>query len=54
LKEKGETIGFVQDLVLRLKSERHREAIREIHSDNGSEFKNSHFETFCIDLGLEH
>jgi transposase InsO family protein len=23
-------------------------------SDNGSEFKNSCFETFCRDLGLEH
>jgi transposase InsO family protein len=50
----GETFGFVQDLILRLKNERHRDAIRAIRSDNGSEFKNSHFETFCHDLGLEH
>jgi transposase InsO family protein len=54
LEDKGETFGFVRDLVLRLRNERHGDAIRAIHSDNGSEFRNSHFETFCHDLGLEH
>jgi transposase InsO family protein len=54
LEEKGETFGFVRDLVLRLRNERHGYAIRAIHSDNGSEFRNSSFETFCHDLGLEH
>jgi transposase InsO family protein len=54
LEEKGETFGFVQDLVLRLRNERHGDAIRAIHSDNGLEFRNSRFETFCHDLGLEH
>jgi transposase InsO family protein len=54
LKEKGETFGFVRYLVLGLKNERHRDTIQAIRSDNGSEFKNSHFETFCHDLGLEH
>jgi hypothetical protein len=54
LEEKGETFGFVRDLVLRLWNERHGYAIRAIRSDNGSEFRNSHFETFCHDLGLEH
>jgi transposase InsO family protein len=54
LKDKGEMCGFVRDLVLRLRNERHGDAIRAIHSDNGSEFRNSHFETFCHDLGLEH
>jgi transposase InsO family protein len=54
LEEKGEMFGFVRDLVLRLRSERHRDAIRAIRSDNGSEFRNSRFETFCHDLGLEH
>jgi transposase InsO family protein len=39
---------------LRLRNERHRDAIRAIRSDNGSEFRNSRFETFCHDLGLEH
>jgi hypothetical protein len=54
LEEKGETFGFVRDLVLRLRNERHRDAIRTIRSDNGSKFRNSCFETFCHDLGLEH
>jgi transposase InsO family protein len=54
LEEKGETFGFVRDLVLRLKNKRHEDAIQAIRSDNGSEFRNSHFETFCHDLGLEH
>jgi hypothetical protein len=51
---KGETFGFVRDLVLRLRNERHGDAIRAIRNDYGSEFRNSHFETFCHDLGLEH
>jgi transposase InsO family protein len=54
LKDKGETFGFVRDVVLRLRKERHGDAIRAIRSDNGSEFKNSCFESFCHDLGLEH
>jgi transposase InsO family protein len=54
LADKGETFGFVRDLILRLKNERHEDAVRAIRSDNGSEFNNSCFETFCRDLGLEH
>jgi transposase InsO family protein len=54
LADKGETFGFVRDLILMLKNERHGDAVRAICSDNSSEFKNSHFETFCHDLGLEH
>jgi transposase InsO family protein len=54
LEEKGETFGFIRDHVLRLKNERHGDAIRVIHSDNGLEFKKSLFETFFHDLGLEH
>jgi transposase InsO family protein len=49
LEEKGETFGFVRDLVLRLRNKRHGDAIRAIRSDNGSKFRNSHFETFCHD-----
>jgi transposase InsO family protein len=54
VEEKGETFGFVRELVLRLRNERHEDAIRAIRSDNGSEFRNSRFESFCHDLGLEH
>jgi transposase InsO family protein len=43
LEEKGETFGFVRDLVLRLRNERNRDAIRVIRSDKGSKFKNSRF-----------
>jgi hypothetical protein len=53
LEEEGETFSFVRDLVLRLKNERHGDAIQAIRSDNGSEFRNSYFETFFHDLGLE-
>jgi transposase InsO family protein len=28
--------------------------MRAIRSDNGTEFKNTHFEIFCASLGLEH
>jgi transposase InsO family protein len=52
LEDKGD--DFVRDLVLRLRNERHGDAIRAIRSDNGSEFRNSRFEIFCHDLGLEH
>jgi hypothetical protein len=52
LVDKGETFGFVWDLILRLKNERHGDVVRAILRDNGSEFKNTHFETFCRDLGL--
>jgi transposase InsO family protein len=54
LADKGQTFGFVRDLILRLKNERHGDAFRAICSNNGSEFKNSRFVTFCHDLGLEH
>jgi transposase InsO family protein len=54
LADKGETFGFVRDLMLRLKNERNGDVVQAIRSDNGSEFKNSRFETFCHDLGLEH
>jgi transposase InsO family protein len=38
LADKGETFGFVRDLILRLKNERNGDAVRAIRSDNGSEF----------------
>jgi transposase InsO family protein len=48
LTDKGETFGFVRDLILRLKNERHGDVVRAIRRDNGSEFKNSRFETFVV------
>jgi hypothetical protein len=38
LEEKGETFGFVRDVVMMLRNERHRDTILAICSDNGSEF----------------
>jgi hypothetical protein len=49
---KGETFGIVQDLILRLKNEINGDVVRAICSN--TKFKNSHFETFCRDSGLEH
>jgi transposase InsO family protein len=54
LEDKSETFGFVRDLIVRLKNERHGNVIRAIRSDNGSEFKNYRLDAFCRDLGLEH
>jgi hypothetical protein len=31
-----------------------KNAMRVIHNDNGTELKNTHFETFSVSLGLEH
>jgi transposase InsO family protein len=28
--------------------------MRAIHNDNSTKFENTHFETFCVSLGLEH
>jgi transposase InsO family protein len=52
LEEKGETFGFVRDLVLRLRNKRHRDAIRAIRSDNGSEFRNLVLKPFAMTLVL--
>jgi transposase InsO family protein len=54
LEDKSETFGFVRDLIVRLKNERRGNVIRSIRGDNGPEFKNSRFDAFCRDLGLEH
>jgi hypothetical protein len=36
LADKGETFGFVQDLILRSKNERNGDVVRAIHRDNDS------------------
>jgi transposase InsO family protein len=51
---KDEAFSHAQDLSLRLQTELPKNAIRAIRSDNGKEFKNSQFDTFCSSLGLEH
>jgi transposase InsO family protein len=37
-----------------MKNERNGDVVGAIRNDNGSKFKNTHFKTFCRDLGLEH
>ncbi|WVZ85046.1 LOW QUALITY PROTEIN: hypothetical protein U9M48_032008 [Paspalum notatum var. saurae] len=49
---KDEAFGFVWDLALRLRNKSHK-AMGAIRSNNGGEFKNSRFDNFCCDLGLE-
>jgi transposase InsO family protein len=51
---KDEAFTHARDLILRLQNEFPKNAMRAIRSDNGTEFKNTHFETFCASLGLEH
>ena len=53
MRTKDEAYEFVRDLILRLKNEL-PQAMRAIRSDNGTEFKNTHFDAFCSDQGLEH
>jgi transposase InsO family protein len=48
LADKGETFGFVRDLILRLKSERIGDVVRAIHSDSGSEFKTFILKPFLV------
>ena len=48
MRTKDEAFEFVRDLILRLKNKLPH-AMRAIRSDNGTEFKNAHFDTFCSD-----
>ena len=52
MRTKDEAFEFVRDLILRLKNELPH-AMRAIRSDNGIEFKNTRFDTFCSDQGLK-
>jgi transposase InsO family protein len=51
---KDEAFSHARDLILRLQNEFPKNAMRAIHSDNGTEFKNTHFKTFCASLSLDH
>jgi hypothetical protein len=54
MESKDDTFSHARDLVLRLQNEFSKNAMRAIQSDNVTEFKNTHFETFCASLGLKH
>jgi transposase InsO family protein len=51
---KDEAFTHARDLILRLQNEFPKNAMRAIHSDNGTKFKNTQFATFCASLELEH
>jgi transposase InsO family protein len=51
---KDEAFSHARDLILRLQTELSKNTMRAIHSDNGTEFKNSQFDSFYSSLGLEH
>jgi transposase InsO family protein len=51
---KDEAFSYAPVLILRLQTELPKNAMRAICSDNGTEFKNSQFDTFCSSLCLEH
>jgi transposase InsO family protein len=54
MKAKDEDFAHAQGLILRLQNEFPKNAMIEIFNDNGTKLKNTHFETFCASLGLEH
>ena len=54
METKDGALPFACDLILRLKSENPKGVMRALRTDNGTEFKNSHFEHLCSSLGLEH
>nr|ADB85323.1 putative retrotransposon protein [Phyllostachys edulis] len=53
LASKDEVFDHFHDLVLRLASEL-SSVLRAICSDNGTEFKNASFASFCVERGIEH
>ena len=54
MESKDEAFSHARNLILRLQNEFPKNAMRVIRNDNGTKFKNTHFETFCTSLGLEH
>jgi hypothetical protein len=54
METKYENFTHARDLILQLQNELPKNVTRAIHSDNGIEFKNTHFDTFCDSLGLKH
>ena len=52
LKSKDEVFDHFQILALRLFTE-HSGALKAIQSDNGTEFRNASFDSFCLEHGLE-
>jgi transposase InsO family protein len=54
MESNDEVFSHARELILQLQNEFPKNAMGAIPSDNGTEFKNTYFETFCASLGLEH
>jgi hypothetical protein len=54
LESKDEAFSHTWDLILRLQNVFPKNAKRAIRTNNGTEFKNTHFKTFCASLGLKN
>jgi transposase InsO family protein len=52
LESKDEVFDHFQSLALRLNNE-HPNYLNDIHSDNGTEFKNASFDQFCLEHGVD-
>ena len=51
MESKDEAFSHARDLILQLQNKFPKNAMKAIHSDNGTEFKNTHFETFLWFFG---
>jgi transposase InsO family protein len=52
LERKDEVFEHFQSLAMRLNNE-HPNCLKAIHSDNGTEFKNTSFDEFCLEHGID-
>jgi transposase InsO family protein len=52
LESKDEVFAHFQSLALRLNIE-HPNYLKVIHSDNGTEFRNTSFDQFCLEHGVD-
>jgi IS30 family transposase len=52
LESKDEVFEHFQSLALRLNNE-HPNCLKSIRSDNGAEFRNTSFDVFCLENGID-
>jgi transposase InsO family protein len=52
LKSKDKVFGHFRSLALRLNNE-HPNCMKDIRSDNGTEFRNASFDQFCLEHGVD-
>jgi hypothetical protein len=52
LESKDEVFKHFWSLALRLNNE-HPNCLKDIHSDNGTEFRNTSFNQFCLEHGVD-